>query len=175
MVKKRQISSAGIAFSEKQDLRDLRKYAAKGWNVKRYKGMGYELEQGTPEDVIFSIDIRRLEADEEDEYFEMFRMSGWEHVCSNYNTHLFKAKPGTKKIYTDRHSEVEKLKRLRASIIPASIVCLFLTSISLNVYFVASGILYSIFLVIFLISLVLTVPCLMMLVSITYRLMRVKA
>ena len=47
MVKTKYISSEGIAFSEEKDLRVLRKYAAKGWHVKRYKRIGYELEQGS--------------------------------------------------------------------------------------------------------------------------------
>ncbi|WP_252188985.1 DUF2812 domain-containing protein [Bacillus mycoides] len=51
--------SNGIAFSEEKDLKKLRKYAAKGWIIKRFKPMGYELEKGVAEDIIFSLDIRQ--------------------------------------------------------------------------------------------------------------------
>ncbi|WP_267864947.1 hypothetical protein [Bacillus cereus] len=44
MEKTKYIPSNGIAFSEKQDLKKLRKYAVKGLIVKRFKIMGYELE-----------------------------------------------------------------------------------------------------------------------------------
>ena len=175
MAKTKYINSAGIAFSEEKDLRVLRKYAAKGWNVKRYKGVGYELEKGPAEDVIFNIDIRNLEAGEEEEYFELFRMGGWEHVCSSYGTHLFKAAPGTKKIYTDYDSEREKLKTLRASIIPVNLYCFLFMSISFIMYLLASGIFLTIVEFMLLGSIVLAVPCLMMLVSTTYRLNRLKS
>ena len=175
MVETKYISSAGIAFSEEKDLRVLRKYAAKGWNVKRYKRIGYELEKGPAEDVIFNIDIRSLEAGEEEEYFEMFRMGGWEHVCSSYDTHLFKAAPGTKKIYTDYESEAEKIKSLRASIVPANLYCFALLVISIIMYLLTSGILNTVFKFVLMGSFVLAVPCLLMLVATTYRLKRLKA
>ncbi|PFM64402.1 hypothetical protein COJ51_30600, partial [Bacillus thuringiensis] len=70
MGKTKYIMSNGIAFSEEQDLKKLRKYAAKGWIVKRFKRMGYELEKGVSEDTIFSLDIRPLEENELEEYIE---------------------------------------------------------------------------------------------------------
>ena len=46
MTKTKYVVSGGIAFSEKQDLQVLKKFAAEGWIVKRYKRFGYELEKG---------------------------------------------------------------------------------------------------------------------------------
>lgn len=174
MTKTKYIFSEGIAFSEKNDLKVLRKLAAEGWIVKRYKQMGYELELGSPEDVIFSIDIRKLEHGEEEDYFELFEFAGWEHVCSNYNTHLFKAAPGTKKIYTDVESKTDKLVRMRQSVIPAVLISALFVLISYVFRSLTSGVLQSVFEFIFIVSLMLAFPMFMMLVATTYRISRVK-
>lgn len=55
MTKTKYIASGGNAFSEKKDLKQLKKLAAEGWLVKRYKGMDYELELGESEMVDYSI------------------------------------------------------------------------------------------------------------------------
>ena len=60
MTKTKYVVSGGIAFSEKKDLEVLKKFAAKGWIVKRYKRMGYELEKQSPELVDYSIDVLNL-------------------------------------------------------------------------------------------------------------------
>lgn len=111
MTKKKIISSYGLAFAEPRDMENLRKKSKKGWHVKRFKLFGYELEQGQKEDVIYSIDYRTLSAQEAEEYFEMFAFSGWTHVCSSYDMHLFKANPGTTPIYSDRSSTIDKFTR----------------------------------------------------------------
>ena len=168
MVRKKYLTSEGIAFSEKKDLQKLREYAAQGWIVKRYKGMGYELEEGQREDVVFSIDVNRLARGEEEEYFGMFLAGGWEHVCSSYNTHLFKATPGTPPIYTDKESEAGKFNRLLTSITPLSLYSLIALVIG-TVGALTSGLLESMFRTIFYIALVVAVPCVMMLVTLNVR------
>lgn len=169
MVRKKRLASEGIAFSEKTDLRKLREQAAQGWIVKRYKGMGYELEEGQAEDVIFSIDVNALSKQDEEEYFEMFRAGGWEHVCSSYDTHLFKAKPGTPPIYTDKESEVGKLDRLLSSVLPLSLYSFVILVIGAFGLFITSGTLEWVFKIIFLIAFVVAVPCVMMLVTLKIR------
>lgn len=168
------IASSGIAFSEETDLKTLRKYAAKGWNVKRFKRMGYELEKSTPEDVIFSIDIRLLEDGELEEYMEMFEMAGWTHVCSDHSTHLFKAKPGTKPIYTDIDSKKEKVNRLRKSVIPAATISFIAVIVSYILYVVSSGVLNKVFSVVFMMSIVLAIPMGMTLIATYYHSYRTK-
>ena len=172
MVKKKHLTSEGIAFSEKKDLQKLREYATQGWTVKRYKGMGYELEEGQAEDVIFSIDINQLAKGEEEEYFEMFLAGGWEHVCSSYNTHLFKATPGTPPIYTDKESEAGKFNRLLTSLTPLSLYSLIVLIIGTVGASMTSGILESVFRSIFYIAVVVAIPSVMMLVTLNVRKIR---
>lgn len=170
MVRKKRVISGGIAFSEKQDLKTLRNYAAKGWIVKRYKGMGYELEEGPAEDVIFSIDVNLVKGAEYDEYMDMMRAGGWEHVASSSTgTHLFKAAPGTPPIYTDKESEAGKLERMLASIVPASLICFVALVVSAFGRMFTSGMLEQLFNGIFGIAIALSAPCVMMLISLTIR------
>ncbi len=169
MTKTKYIVSGGIAFSEKKDLKQLKKFAAQGWLVKRYKGMGYELELGEPEIVDYSIDIRQLSPDEEDEYFAMFEFAGWEHVCSSYDTHLFKASVGTKPIYSDSKTKAEKLLRLQKSITPALWIGVILTVISYIPLLLTDSGISTIFWIIFVLLLALTIPCIMMYITLTIR------
>lgn len=161
MTKKKYMMSTGLAFSEQKDLRKLRKKAAQGWIVKRFKLAGYQLEKGPTEDVIFSIDYRDLKEEESQEYFELFDMAGWSHVCSDVGMHLFKAIPGTKPIYSDKESTVDKLVRLGKPMIPITIFCMLLTIISYMLSHVSTNAIQNTFHVLFLISIVITIPALM--------------
>ncbi|MGE6515366.1 DUF2812 domain-containing protein [Lysinibacillus sphaericus] len=174
MRKTKYITSNGIAFSENKDLEVLTKYAAKGWIVKRFKKMGYELEKGPAEDVIFSLDVRSLEDNELEEYIEIFEMAGWTYVCSSYNMHLFKATPGTNPIYTDLESKLDKVKRLRKSVIPAVVISVTILIVSYVLHVISSGQLSTIFLVVFMLSIVLAVPMAMTLMATYYHSYRTK-
>ncbi|GGN54278.1 MULTISPECIES: DUF2812 domain-containing protein [Oceanobacillus] len=101
MSKTKYITSGGLAFSEYEDMDKLRRYSLKGWHVSDFSFMGYTLEKGENKDYIYTIDYRSLHADEQDEYFDFFFNSGWSHVSSSADIHLFRARPGTKPIYTD--------------------------------------------------------------------------
>lgn len=78
--------------------------------------MGYLLEKGESADFIYSVDYRSLKQDEEEEYFDFFSSSGWSYVASDGEIHLFRAKPGTKPIYTDEDTSVEKYAHLSSSL-----------------------------------------------------------
>ncbi|EJS62801.1 DUF2812 domain-containing protein [Bacillus cereus] len=174
MEKTKYIMSNGIAFSEEKDLKKLRKHAAKGWIVKRFKRMGYELEKGVAEDVIFSLDIRELGENELEEYIEMFELAGWEYICSSHNMHLFKAKPGTKPIYTDKETKQEKINNLRKPVKITVAISMALFIVSYIVYSISSGLLSTIFETIFLFSLVITIPMLMTLIATYYHSLRTR-
>lgn len=163
------VISNGIAFSEKKDLEMLRKEAANGWIVKRFKKMGYEFEKGNPEDVIFSIDIRELEEEELDEYIELFETAGWTHIFSHYDMHLFKALPGTKPIYTDKESKVGKIERLQKSVGPAAAISSCAMVGSYIIQEIASGTLSNVFRVVFFISVVIAVPMIMTFLATMYH------
>lgn len=102
------IMSGGLAYSENRDMAKLRKYSSKGWHVREFKFMGYLLEKGESKDYIYNVDYRLLANEEKEEYFNMFVESGWSHVASEADIHLFRAKPGTRPIYTDRDTTVQK-------------------------------------------------------------------
>lgn len=174
MTKTKYIVSGGIAFSEKKDLKILKKYAAKGWIAKRYKAMGYELEKGEPEIIDYSIDVRRLAPEDEEEYFAMFEFAGWQHVCSSYDTHLFKAPVGTTPIYSDTTSKSEKLLRLRKSIMPATWLTVCLTVMSYFAMVVTGGTIELVSKMLFNFFIILMIPCVMMYISLTYRSMRTR-
>src|SRR5699024_5935287 len=86
---------------EESDMERLRKKSLRGWHIKKFSFFGYRLERGEPTDVIYTIDYHLLNEEDQEEYFDMFKMAGWEHVCTEYNMHIFKAPRGTKPIYSD--------------------------------------------------------------------------
>lgn len=174
MTKTKYFTSGGIAFSEKGDLKRLKKLAKKGWNVKRYKGMGYELEKGEPELVDFSIDIHHLAEGDEDEYFAMFEFAGWEHVCSSYHTHLFKAPVGTEPIYSDSETKAVKLIRLQKTISPALWMTVCFTVITYGLMLLTGGAISAVFKVLFVVFLMLLVPCISMFIALAYRRLRLQ-
>lgn len=102
------IMSGGLAFSEEKDMEKLRRFSLKGWHVTDFKFMGYTLEKGESSDYIYSIDYRSLKDEEKEEYFDFFSSSGWTHIASEADIHLFRAHPGTKPIYSDRDTSIEK-------------------------------------------------------------------
>ncbi|WP_150284302.1 DUF2812 domain-containing protein [Rummeliibacillus sp. TYF-LIM-RU47] len=110
------VISGGLAFSEDKDLEKLRKYSLKGWHVNGFKFMGYTLEKGKSKDYIYTIDYRTLKKEETEEYFELFSSSGWTHISSQANIHLFRGLPGTSPIFSDRETEAEKHEHLGYSI-----------------------------------------------------------
>ncbi|MFJ8355997.1 DUF2812 domain-containing protein [Bacillus paramycoides] len=142
--------------------------------MKRFKRLGYELEKGIAEDVIFSLDIRELGENELEEYIEIFELSGWEYICSRYNMHLFKAKPGTKSIYTDKATKQEKIKNLRKPVKVTVAISTALLIVGYIVYSISSGLLSTIFETVFLFSLVITIPMLMTLIATYYHSLRTR-
>lgn len=102
------ITSGGLAFSEDKDMEKLRRFSLKGWHVSDFQFMGYTLEKGESSDYIYNVDYRSLKEDEKEEYFYFFSSSGWSHIASEGNIHLFRAYPGTKPIYSDRDTSIEK-------------------------------------------------------------------
>lgn len=124
--------SGGLAFSEAADMKKLQRKALQGWHLKKFSFLGYRLEKGEAQEVVYTIDYRVLDTDDKSEYFEMFNLSGWNHVCSEYNMHIFNAPKGTKPIYTDEDTTKEKYVRLiqpiqTLSLISSALLLLFLT------------------------------------------------
>lgn len=112
-VTRREIGS-GLAFAEEYDLQRLSTWAAEGWRLAKIRGMWMELEQASPEQVVFAIDYQ----DKPDpEYFEMCAAAGWLHVTSiEQQIHLFKAALGTPAIFspTDSTTKYQRAARMFA-------------------------------------------------------------
>lgn len=101
------IESKGLAINEKEDMDALSEYAKKGWILEKTQFTGYQLKKEKPQNLIYSIGI---EDSPNEEYFRLFKESGWTHVCSNGHMHFFKAPLGTTPIYTDQEGLIEKYK-----------------------------------------------------------------
>lgn len=103
---------SGMAFSEETDMKKLKQYAKKGWILEDVvAGFFYKLKKDEPQDVDYSLDYQ-CEADEE--YFSLFSEAGWTRVVSIGNQmHVFSAPEGTKPIYSDSESEMDKYARMK--------------------------------------------------------------
>ncbi|EIT86697.1 hypothetical protein A374_03964 [Fictibacillus macauensis ZFHKF-1] len=162
------ITSGGLAFSEDQDMEKLRRFSLKGWHVSGFTFLGYTLEKGESSDYIYSVDYRSLRENEEDEYFDFFSSSGWSHIASEANIHLFRAQPGTKPIYTDRDTTIEKYNDSSDSIKKLAIPFILLSALVWVCAMISSGTLQSIFLGVSVISSVIAIPTAWTLIT-TYR------
>ena len=152
------IISGGLAFSEDKDMEKLRQYSLNGWHVSDFKLMGYTLKKGESADYIYSVDYRSLKEDEEEEYFDFFSSSGWSHIASQGDIHLFRAHPGTKPIYSDRDTTVEKYENSTGSMKCLAIPLVLFTVLAWVGAMISSGTLQSILFVIAVIFTVIAIP-----------------
>jgi len=158
MTQTKYITSGGLAYSEDKDMEKLRRFSLKGWHVSDFKFMGYTLEKEESSDYIYSVDYRWLKEDEEEEYFDFFSSSGWSHVTSEGNNHLFRARPGTKPLYTDRDTAVEKYKNSGGSMMKFAIPLVLITALVWVGVMISSGTLKSILIVVATILSVIALP-----------------
>lgn len=122
------IMSKGLSFAEYEEMQMLSEYASRGWKLEKFAFMGYKLKKAEPEKLQYALDYR-INPDEE--YFLYFNEAGWTNVCSIGNIiHIFSAPEGTKKIYTDNDTEIEKhismYQSLKKMAIPFSICSIIL-------------------------------------------------
>lgn len=119
-MKNKYVMVGGFASSEKSDMEKLSRYAKEGWILEGISRVSfYKLRQDKPQDIEYSLDYQE-EATKE--YFDLFTEAGWTHVVSIGNLmHIFSAPAGTKPIYTERTSEVEKYYGIRNKMKKASI------------------------------------------------------
>ncbi|MCC5891071.1 DUF2812 domain-containing protein [Exiguobacterium sp.] len=105
-MKRKYMSSWGLAFAEEREMRKLEQMAARGWHLEKFAPLGYSLVEGEPMDVQYSLDYRKRP---DEEYFEMFAASGWEHVTSTGDEiHIFKGRPDARPIYSDCDTMIAK-------------------------------------------------------------------
>jgi len=101
-----------LAFSEESDMEKLKKYAHEGWILEDIVGgFFYKLRKDKSQDIIYNLDYQ-TEANEE--YFTIFKEAGWNRIVSVENyMHIFSAQAGTKPIYSDCESEIDKYTSIR--------------------------------------------------------------
>lgn len=103
------VTSGGLAFTEKGDMKKLNKYAKKGWLLESFAPFGYKLRKGEPQNFVYSVDFQ-MNVDEE--YYLIFESAGWTYVCSaGDGFHIFRAAAGTAPIYTDTGTLIDKYER----------------------------------------------------------------
>ncbi|ACA54621.1 DUF2812 domain-containing protein [Clostridium botulinum] len=106
-MKSKYVMIGGLAFSEESDMEKLRNYASEGWILENIVGgFFYKLKKDKPHDIVYSLDYQK-QADEE--YLAIFKDAGWKRIVSiGDEMHIFSAQAGTKPIYSDRESEMDK-------------------------------------------------------------------
>lgn len=138
----------GMAFSEESDMSKLKKYAKEGWILEDIVGgFFYKLKKDKPKDMDYSLDYQ-CEADEE--YFSIFLEAGWTRVVSIGNEiHIFSAPEGTKPIYNDSESEVDKYVSIKMQTKKGTIYSLIATIILATLLPISAMAIRPIFLVVF--------------------------
>lgn len=111
-MKSKYVMISGLAFNEEGDMEKLKKYASQGWILEGIVGgFFYKLKKDKPQEIVYSLDYQR---DTDEEYFTMFKEAGWNLVVSVENQmHIFSAEAGTRPIYSDCDSEVDKYINVR--------------------------------------------------------------
>lgn len=114
-MKYKYIINSGLAFNEESDMKKLENYARQGWILKSIiGGVLYKFKKSKPQEIIYTVDYQ---IDVNEEYFNIFKEAGWNHILSIENQiHIFSAKSGTRPIYSDLNSEIQKYINIREKV-----------------------------------------------------------
>lgn len=124
-MKRKYMLSWGLAFAEEPEMKKLQQMAAEGWHLEKFAPLGYTLVEGEPMDVRYSLDYRKRP---DEDYFELFAASGWEHVTSTGDEiHVFKGRPEATPIYTDQPTTHDKYAQIESQMGKAALVCLVIS------------------------------------------------
>lgn len=124
-MKRKYMSSWGLAFAEEREMKKLQQMAAEGWHLEKFAPLGYTLVEGEPMDVRYSLDYRQRP---DEDYFELFAASGWEHVTSTGDEiHVFKGRPDAIPLYTDQTTTHDKYAQVERQMGKAALVCLVIS------------------------------------------------
>lgn len=165
----RYIMNMGLAFDEDRVMKKLSQMAKEGWILKEMSLFRYKLVKSQPKEIIYSMDYKELSKDD-NEYFELFKNSGWEHMCSFGPYHFFSAPPETVPIYTEKEnylSKYEKSKQVyKKTTIISIVILIFVNLIEFLISSKIEGtIVKNILFIIGTISLALAAPCLMVCIA----------
>ena len=111
-MKSKYVMIEGIAFNEEGDMKKLSKYASQGWILESIVGgFFYKLKKDKPQNIVYSLDYQ---TEVNEEYFNIFKEAGWKHVISvAKQMHIFSAEEGTKPIYSDKETQIDKYEDVR--------------------------------------------------------------
>lgn len=111
-MKSKYVMINGLAFSEESDMEKLKNYASQGWILEDIVGgFFYKLRKDKPQNIVYNLDYQ---TETNEEYFTIFKEAGWKLVVSVENyMHIFSAQAGTKPIYSDCESEIDKYTGIR--------------------------------------------------------------
>ncbi|WP_370832060.1 DUF2812 domain-containing protein [Clostridium sp.] len=111
-MKSKYVMISGLAFNEEGDMEKLKKYAEQGWILEDIVwGFFYKLRKDKPQNIVYDLDYQ---TETNEEYFNIFKEAGWKRVVSIENyMHIFSAQVGTKPIYSDCESEIDKYTNIR--------------------------------------------------------------
>lgn len=146
-MKSKYVMINGLAFSEESDMEKLKKYAGEGWILENIVGgFFYKLKKDKPQDIVYSLDYQ-TEANEE--YFTIFKEAGWKLVVSVENyIHIFSAQAGTKPIYSDCESEINKYTSIRNRTRKGTLYSLIIAIVLMGLLVVSLIVIKPIFLII---------------------------
>lgn len=175
-MKNKYVMISGFAFSEETDMEKLKDYASKGWILEDIVGgLFYKLRKDKPQNIVYSLDYQ---TETNEEYFSLFEEAGWKLVVSTDNyMQIFSAQAGTKPIYSDRESEIEKYTNIR-NLMKKGALFSFLIAIVLSgllaCSFIAIKPIFLLVLGLLLIDIVLFVITLMPYFAYNYRIKQIK-
>ncbi|MFQ9564269.1 MAG: DUF2812 domain-containing protein [Faecalibacillus intestinalis] len=145
-MKHKYVMIEGLAFSEEMDMEKLKNYASQGWILEDIVGgFFYKLRKDKPQNIVYTVDYQ-IETNEE--YFTIFKEAGWKPVVSVDCIHIFSAQAGTKPIYSDCESEIDKYTRMRNRTKKGSLYSLLLAIVLMGLLVVSFITIRPIFLVI---------------------------
>ncbi|EJO5347395.1 DUF2812 domain-containing protein [Clostridium botulinum] len=133
-MKSKYVMVGGLAFSEEWDMKRLRNYAKEGWILEGIVGgFFYKLKKDKPQDIVYSLDYQKYI---DEEYLTLFKEAGWKLMVSiGGEMHIFSAKAGTKPIYSDCESEMDKYISVRNTTGKGSLYSLILGIILIGLSF----------------------------------------
>lgn len=87
-----------------------------GWKLTAAAACFYRFERCAPEDVVYQLDYNPEGREHPEEYVQLFRDCGWEHVLDNVGYSYFR-KPaaqmqGREEIFCDEESRMEMFRRI---------------------------------------------------------------
>lgn len=137
----------GLAFSEEDDMEKLKNYASQGWILEDIVwGFFYKLRKDKPQNIVYNLDYQ---TETNEEYFTMFKEAGWKLVVSIENyMHIFSAQVGTKPIYSDCESEIDKYTSIRNTTRKGTLYSLIIAIALMGLLVVSLMVIKSIFLII---------------------------